>query len=402
MKTFAYKGLNRDGKKIKGTTVADTIEEAKQALINNEVKVQKIKERKENFLNKSYGSVKFKDKIIFLKYLSTVLKSGLTIKKSMDILSARVKNKYFAKILNEIRDSIENGQAFHESLKRYPGVFSPLFVNMIAVGEVSGNLPTVIIYLQDLLERSYKFRKTIKGAMAYPLVVFGLVVSVTIGLVKFVVPKISGIFDNFDVDLPFLTQLVIDMERYITKYWLLMLLGFIGFVVLYVVLMKVRSIRKSRDVMFLKIPFIGGLIKQIQIATFTQTSSTLITSGLGVVESITITADTIENLVYQDLFKEAAKYVETGGDFSNFLDLHPKEFEPMVSQMIKLGETTGSVDEIMKVLSQLYEEEVNTKIKLISNLLGPIMLILMGLFVGGIAISIITPIYQLPTLIQGK
>jgi type IV pilus assembly protein PilC len=166
--------------------------------------------------------------------------------------------------------------------------------------------------------------------------------------------------------------------------------------------MRVRHLRKLKDSLILRIPFIGPLNKQIQLTRFAHTVATLLSSGIGVVEALNITADTLDNLVYKDIFKEGAKYVETGGILSEFFNLHIFLFEPMFTQMIKLGETTGSVEDVLNTISELFEEEVNDKIKLVSNLLGPVLLILMGLFVGAVAISIITPIYKLPSLIQNR
>lgn len=402
MPLFKYKAVNQDGQRIESNVFALNEDEAVNSLKAKKIVVVKIEEAKVkvHFWQKSYGHVSFKEKSVFLKYLSSILKAGLSIKKAMEILGLQMKNKFFANIISEIRESIVNGQSFNASLSKYPKVFSAVFVNMIAVGEVSGTLPSVLEYLDKLMTKDYRFKQTIKGAMTYPVVILVLVVSVSVGLIKFIVPRITKIFKSFDVELPLMTRFLIGAESFLSNYWVLLLIAIGCLAVGIIVMLKVRRIRKIFHKVLLRLPVLGGLIKQIQVARFTQIASSLIKSGLPIVKSLAITSKTLKNLVYSDYVVDAVSYIESGGDLSDYLEQRPDLFDPIITQMIRLGEKTGTLDQTMDSIAELNEAEVNEKVKTISGLIGPVMLIIMGLLVGGIAVSVIMPIYQLPTLMR--
>jgi len=404
MPIYIYKARNKLGTKIKGLVFGTDKENAIQALKVRSLDVLKIKQKPDKvpFWQKNYGSVSFKEKIIFLKYMSTILNSGLSIKKALEILAAQVKNKRFAEILNAIREEVENGQSFHESLNKYPRVFPPIFINMVAVGEVSGTLPKVLVYLDQLLSKEYNLKVKVKGAMTYPIIILSLVLVVSLGLIKFIIPRITSIFDNFDFELPITTRMLIKSNEILTDYWPFLLVGSIAIIVASKLLLEIREVRVFLHKLSLKIPIIGSLIKQIQITRFTRISASLLQSGITLVESIRITSSTLSNLVYHDYLSKALPYLSSGGELSEYLGKRPDLFENIITQMIKLGETTGSLDTNLLVLANLNDAEVDEKIKNLSNLIGPLLLILMSVIVGGIAVSIITPIYKLPSLVQNR
>lgn len=402
MPLYQYKGLNKDGKKIANTIFGSSQEEATNSLKANGITIIELSEvqKKEYFWQKAYGGVSHKEKIIFIKYLSAILKTGLNIKKAFEILSAQIKNKHFAKVVASIKESIENGQTLNQSLRKYPNIFSEIFINMVAVGEVSGTLPATLDYLDYLLTKDYTFKQKVKGAMMYPVMVLTLVFVVSIGLVKFVIPRITKIFENFNINLPFMTQLLIDFEKFLTKYWIILIIVSIGSLIGIYALLQVRKIKKIVHKVFLKTPVIGSLIKQVQITRFTQITASLIQSGVTMVESIRIASKTLGSLVYQDYIGAGTSYIEEGGDLAGYLEKRPDLFEPVVIQMINLGQNTGTMENTLKVLAELNETESNERINSLSSLIGPLLLIVMGMLVGVIALSIISPIYQLPNLIQ--
>lgn len=404
MPVYAYKIVNKYGRKAKGVMFALSQTEAENDLIKSGAEIKSLKEEVEgtHFWNKSYGSVKFKDKIVFLKYLSTILNSGLSLKRALEILSSQVKNRYFSKILFSIREEIEHGQSFHESLKKYPKVFSPIFVSMIEIGEVSGTLPSVLEYLDNLLTGDYNLRKKVKGAMMYPIMILIFVIAVVFGLIKFIIPRIIKVFENFDFELPFMTRMLIKSNDVINDYWWLMIIVVIGSIVAWKFLMSVHSFKKAVHSFYLKIPVVGKLIKQVMTARFTHVTSSLVQSGVTLVESIKITGGTLGNLVFKEDLEKADKYLTSGGDLSEFLRQREDLYDSMTIQMISLGETTGNLDHTLATLALLNEQEVEEGLKALTSLIGPLMLVLMGMLIGSIAISIITPIYNLPNLIQGR
>lgn len=402
MPLYSYTGINQNGEKISNNIFALSKEDAEKSLKANNIEIISLGEIKktEHFWQKSYGSVSFREKIIFIKYLAIILKTGLNLKKAFDVLLAQIKNAYFLKIIKNIKISIENGQSFHESLEKYPKVFSPIFINMIAVGEVSGTLPTVLNYLDYLLTKDDQFKRKVRGAMLYPMMILILVVVVIIGLVKFIIPRITKIFTNFDIELPTMTRALIAFEKILSQYWVLIIAATIGIIIGLIALMKVRNIKKNVHRIILKIPLLGPLNKQIQITRFTQMTSTLIKSGVALIKAVEISSKTISNLVYQDYIAQSVPYIKAGGDLSSYLAKRSDLFEPIVTQLVKLGESTGTIDETLTVLAELNEEEANEKLKAFTGLIGPIMLLVMGGIVAMVALSIITPIYQLPTLLR--
>lgn len=402
MPLFQYSGLNKDQKKIVDEIFAINIDQAKIALAQAEVTIFNIDEKKDvtHFWQKSYGGVSFKEKIVFLKYLSTIIKSGLSLKKALDMICVQIENKYFSKILNDVTESVEHGQSFHQSLAKHPGIFDEIFVNMVAVGEVAGTLPAVLVYLEKMISRDYQLKKKIQGAMIYPIILFVLIVTLSIGLVKFIVPKVAKIFTNFNVELPVMTKILISLNEFITNYGLLLMIFIVAVVVAYLFALKNHLFRKWRDSILLKLPIFGRLIKEIQITRFTQIFSSLIKSGVPVLKSLEISSSVLKNLVFRDYLAEGAKYLEKGCDLSEYLKKRPDLFSPVVIQMINLGESTGSIDDAMETLAELHSLEVKEKLKTITDLVAPLMLVIMGLLVGSIAISILMPIYQLPSLIK--
>jgi type IV pilus assembly protein PilC len=402
MPVFGYKIVNKYGRKAKGVMFAMNQAEAEANLRNSGAEIKTIKEEVEGtkFWNKSYGSVKFKDKIVFLKYLSTILNSGLSLKRALEILSSQVKNRYFSKILFSIREEIEHGQSFHQSLRKYPKVFSPIFVSMIEIGEVSGTLPSVLEYLDNLLTGDYNLRKKVKGAMAYPIMILVFVVVVVLGLIKFIIPRIIKVFENFDFELPFMTRMLIKANDLLNAYWWLMLIILAVTVVAWNLLMGMHGFKKAVHSLYLKIPVIGKLVKQVMAARFTHVTSSLVQSGVTLVESIKITAGTLGNLVFKENLGEAVKYLGSGGELSEYLRQREDLYDSMTIQMISLGETTGNLDQTLATLALLNEQEVEEGLKALTSLIGPLMLVIMGMLIGSIAISIITPIYNLPNLIQ--
>jgi type IV pilus assembly protein PilC len=404
MTIFSYKAKNQFGKKVAGNFYAKTIENAKQELLNKKFTIDNLEIYNEHqpFWRRSFGSVNFKEKTIFLKYLSTMLKAGLSILKALQLLAEQTTNKHFTNIILTLNESVGNGQSFSDSLKRFPKIFNELFVSVIAVGEKSGTLVNALEYLQYILYKDYEFRKKIKGAAAYPLAVLVLVVTVSVGLVKFIVPRIVKIFSGFQVELPLMTRILIGTEAFLTKYWWLLIFGTITIVVAGTYLYSRRPIKKIVHALILKMPIIGPVSKLIQVTRVTQITASMLTSGLTVVESLQIAGRTLENLVYRDYILASKSYIESGGELSSYLEKEPNLFPKLTTQMINLGENTGTLDQTLKTIAELNEAEVDDRIKLISSLIGPILLVLMAALVGSVAISIILPIYQLPNLLQNR
>ncbi len=402
MPLFLYKAVNQQGKKYKGTVFAYSREEAVNKLRSQGSIVTNLEEQQKSlhWWNRPVGSVSFKDKIVFLKYLATILESGLSLKKALETLAEQTKNKFFRDIIADITTSIENGQSFSESLRRFPKVFNEIFVSMVAAGEVSGNLSQTLRFLEKLLTKIYRFQKKLIGAMAYPVVVLVIAVGVVVGIVRFIVPQLLPIFSSFGSELPLPTRILIFSEKALSDYWYFLIL-MVVFIVLFVVWgMKIRNIRLATEKVLLKIPFIGPLIKRVQITRFTQICALLLKSGLTFIESLTVASKTIKNLTYREYLLAATAYIESGGLLSEYLQKRPDLFDVTFVQMVALGQETGNLEKTLEVVAELNEDEVNSRLKIISELIGPIVLLVVGGIIALIAVSVIGPIYRLPSLIK--
>lgn len=339
--------------------------------------------------------ISFLDKILFAKNLSLMIKAGLPLRESVATIQEQIKNKRFKEILDDVIKNIDNGQSLAASLSRHPQVFDSLYVNMIWVGEESGTLEENLEHLALQLEKNYALRGKIQAATIYPSIILTAVIILSAALAFFILPKITPIFEVFDIELPLTTRILLKTTEIIQNYGLFVLAGLVILGVILFLLSRRQPIKFLIHKIILKLPIIGSVFRNVNFSYFSRTLGILLKSGMPVIKALEVTQTALKNLVFQKELKAVAREVQKGKTISAYLKKREAIFPLMVSRMIGVGEKTGKLEETLLYISDFYEGEVDKSIKNLSVILEPILLLIIGVAVGFIALSIISPIYEI-------
>ncbi|MCD4705247.1 type II secretion system F family protein [bacterium] len=360
------------------------------------MKTRKIKQKKQSILDLdvSIGGIDLKTKAIFAKHLSVMLKAGLNIVEAIEITKEQASGK-FKKVLSKILSSLNAGQSLAESFKRHQRVFSSMFVNIVGAGEISGNLEENLTNIAEQLEKERQLKEKIKGAMLYPAVVLGATFILGITMSFLVLPKITPLFEGLKVDLPFSTRALIWFSALVREQAIILFSGSIGFFILMVWLAKAKFSQPVTHRMLLKIPIIGKLTQQSNLARFCRSLGTLLKSGLNIDEALEVTKITVDNYYFRKALSKISNSLGKGVRLSTQLAKFEQYFPKLVTRMISVGEETGKLEESLLFLADFYELEADNTTKSLSTAIEPILLIFIGLVVAFLALSIITPIYQI-------
>ena len=342
-----------------------------------------------------FFSVPLKDKLMFTRNLGVMVSSGLPLSRAIKNLEAQTKNKKFAGILEEVYKDIQEGSTFSDSLAKYPLVFNDLFVNMIRVGETSGNLEEVLGILAVQLEKEHELISKVRGAMVYPVVILIAMVGVMIVMLTYILPKITGVFKDMEVDLPASTKFVIALSDALKNHGLLIAIGF--FVLLFFLRFYFQTAagKKTKGFITINLPVIKGIVIKVNCARFARIYSSLLKSGVSVIEALKILSATLTNYYYQNAFDESIEQVQKGVTLSSVIKKNDKIFPLLVYQMIEVGEETGKTEEVLFKLAEFYEDEVNQITKNMSSIIEPVLMIVIGTAVGFFAVSMLQPMYSL-------
>lgn len=349
--------------------------------------------------DKVFNRVSFGDVVMFTRQLATMIDAGLILTEALDILGEQQINKRFKQVIGEVSGSIKGGVDFATALEKHPDVFPRLYAKLVKAGEASGKMDTILQELATNLEKEREFQSKVRGAMIYPIVIIIMMIGVMLVMIFFVMPKLLGLYTESGLDLPLPTKIMIGFSTFLFNFW---------WAVFGVILIIVISFRRFLatthgrlifDDAILKLPVIGRIINVVILTSFTRTFALLTASGLSILESIKIVADISGNAVYRNGLKLAYKGVERGLPFSTQL-LSLDVFPRIVGQMVKTGEETGKLDDIMFKLADYYESESDHALKNITTLIEPIVIVLLGIGVAFLVISVILPIYQLTTNIR--
>jgi type IV pilus assembly protein PilC len=395
MPAYVWKGKSRDGKVVSGERVADSKEAVMALLRRDQILVSSVKEKgKEVAVPKFGGGVPAKDLAIFVRQFSVMIDAGLPLVQCLEILGSQQENKSFARILTQTRMDVEGGASLADAMRKHPKAFDDLFTNMIAAGEAGGILDTILKRLATYIEKAVKLKSQIKGAMMYPVAVISIAgIVITVILWK-VIPTFAAMFEGLGATLPLPTRIVIAMSN-----WLVRLMPFlvIGGFLLTMAFKKYYATYGGRRVVdraMLKAPILGVLMQKIAVARFCRTLSTLIASGVPILDGLEITARTAGNAIVEDAIMAVRKGVESGLTVAQPLK-ESGVFPPMVVQMIGVGEQTGALDAMLQKVADFYEEEVDQAVANMLTLMEPVMILFLGVTVGGIVISMYLPLFDL-------
>ncbi|MCL5795367.1 MAG: type II secretion system F family protein [Patescibacteria group bacterium] len=339
-----------------------------------------------------FNRISASDKAFFARQIATMISSGLTLDKALQVVISQTKNKNFREILQEILAAIESGSPFSAAIAKHPQVFDKVFVNIVVSGEAVGKLGEVLSKLADQLEADNTFYTAIRNAMLYPVFVLAVMIVIAILMTVKVLPELENVFAEFQSSLPWTTQLLMSVSHFLMNYWWLIIVILASAVILLYYYFKTRSGRIFLDKSIIRMP--GGLGTDIYMTRFCRTLGMLTQSGTPIIDALKITADVMNNLVFKEYLTKAADKLERGIPLSDILKKSP-DFPIIVPQMVMVGEQTGKVDESLMRLASYYEERANAKVKNIATLIEPVLIVIIGLGVAFIVFSVIMPIYNL-------
>ncbi len=348
-----------------------------------------------DLFGKLFGHISFVEKMLFVFHLQIMTKAGLSIVASLKILSEELENKKFKVIIANIKGEVEKGRQLSEVLAEYPKVFPPIYVSMIAAGEAAGKMEEALTQVSNQMKKSHELTSHIRGAMIYPAVILVAILGISIEMVVFILPKIMVMFQDFKSELPLSTRVLIATVKFTQSYGIYLVLGVIGAIISFFWALKNLTFKKAVHHFTLKLPIFGMVIKKINLARFTLTLSSLLESTIPIVEATKITASVQTNLMYHDSLMEVSEGLKRGDNLSKILTQYPEIFPPMVTEMIMVGEEAGKMDDMLKELSEYYGNEVDATMKNFSVIIEPVIIVVLGLVVAGIAVAVIMPMYSL-------
>jgi len=402
--TYRYSAMDPSGRTVSGTLEADSFELVRTKLSDLNYHVLSIRQAKAgNSLKEAFNNmqrVKLRDLVMFSRQFATMIDAGLSVVKCLDILQKQTRNPKMKEVIGEVKRDVAGGMSLTESLQKHPRIFSPLYVNMMRSAEAGGILDIVLDRLSTFLEKEQETRNKIKSAMTYPAVVFCFAMLMVMGLLFFVLPKFKGIFETMGLKLPLTTKILLNSSTYLQQYWYIALVMIIGSVVLIKIFSRTDRGKYAIDSAKLRLPIFGDLILKTSVSRFARTFGTLISSGVPVLRALEIVSDTAGNRVISEIVVRARVSIKEGEKISTPL-FGSRIFPVMVTQMIAIGEETGRLDQMLVKVSNFYDDEVDNTLKSLTSLIEPLMIVGLGLIVGFIAVSVISPIYALVGSIGG-
>ena len=350
-------------------------------------------------INEIVVSVKLHDKVTFANNLSAMISAGLSLSRSLEVLERQTRNPKFKRALRTIIQDVNDGKSLSTSLAMFPNIFSPVFIAMVAAGEESGNLPNSLKIVGDQMEKTYTIQRKVKGAIMYPGVIMVAMIIIGILMLAFVVPNLVSTFKEFKVDLPLSTQFIINLSALVTDHGAYMLIVAVILATILYKWSKTKMGRRIVDFVVLHTPVISPIVKQVNTATTSRTLASLIASGVNMVESLDITARVLQNSYYKDVLLKAKDGVQKGDPLSVFFQHEEKIFPILLGELTEVGEETGKLSDMLANVATFYENEVEAITKDMSTVIEPILMVIIGLFVGFFAISMVQPIYSITNAI---
>ncbi|MBF8982635.1 type II secretion system F family protein [Lutibacter sp. B2] len=402
MPIYKYKAISNTGEKLEGTYTAKAKDEVLSMIRQNQsmpISVEEVIEGKDvstlNFFNK----VKMKDIAIFCRQFYAMLNAGVTILNCLDILRLQTENKKLKKVVAESYEDVQKGLTFSESLKKHREIFPDLLINMVEAGEVSGTLDTIMERMAVHYEKENKITNKVKGAMIYPLILSIVSILVVVFLLTFVMPTFIGMFEGSGVELPLPTRILLTISGSITQYW------YIIIVVLIVLIGGIKRYIGTDKGQFLidhikfRIPIVKGTTQKVITSRFTRTLSTLLSSGIPLIQSLDIVSRIVGNVIVEKGILNAIEEVRKGVDLATPIK-KIGVFPPMVDSMIRIGEESGSLDDILDKTANFYDEEVEVAIQKMTTMIEPLMIVVMAVVIGAIVIAMMLPMFDMMNTIQ--
>ena len=397
MRKFYYEARDQStGKIVKSVVQAESEQSAAKVLLEQGFMPLDIKSAGDDrgFMSKITGRITAKDRIVFLRQLSTLIGAGLPLAQSLRTVSEQTENKKLQEIVQEVLADVEGGRSLSSAFAKHPAVFDKIILALVEAGEASGTLDSALKKIAIQKEKDDQMMSKIRGAMVYPAIVLGVIVGVMLFMLLTVVPQVEQLYDDMDKQLPFLTMMMIAVANFLIAYWWLALaiLGIIGYFTAQY--FKTDAGIKTKDTLKLNIPLFSGMFRKLYMARFTRTGQTLLSTGVAMLDMLRISSESVNNTIVAAAIDRAAEKVKGGKALSDSLK-NEDYILIMVPQMIKIGEQSGKIDDMMGKTAQVYEDELDEEIKALTTTIEPVLMIVMAIFAGGMVAAILFPIYSL-------
>ena len=406
MQTFSYQAINESGATISGTVEAESLDAAKALLVGNGLIPSKVKlltaagqMQWTAGLSRVLQQVKMPELILFTKQFRTMVRAGVPMLSLLKTLESQTENAALRKVIVGMNHDISQGSSLYEAFRKHPNIFSTLYCSMVRAGEASGALPEVMERLINIMEHDYKVRSEIRSALQYPAMVLSFLVLAFFVLLTYVIPKFSNIFMQSGLELPFLTRACILLYNFLTNYWYLFLLITVALITTITLYLRTNEGRLLKDKLLLKMPLIGPLFLKAAMARFASIFSILQSSGVGIIDSMHILAETVHNEAIAQEFEGLLDRLEEGRGISAPLS-QSQYFTPIVINMTAIGEETGNMEEMLDDIAAHYDWELTYAVKKFNDSLGPILIVGMAAVIGVFALAIYMPMWDLSRVVQ--
>ena len=399
MPVFQYTVRDATGNVRTGTSEAESQDLLKRRLQEQGFTVSDVKQTAANAKKKGvgWGSVKLKDLSIFCRQFSTMIDAGVSLVRALDVLAEQTANPKLKRILKEIQTEVESGQTLSKSMAKYPSVFSNLFIGLIRAGEVGGVLEEALQRLSHFLEKDMELRRKVKAALTYPVIVILVAMLIVLGLCTFIVPKFVELFRDLGVkELPAMTQFLVNFSDFILHKWFIMIAIVVGIWFAFKYSYSTRLGKRVIDRIKLKVPVFGPLSHKVCLARFSRTLSTLLISGVPILQAMETVAGTVGNEIISEAIMNARARIREGDRINEPLE-KSKMFPPMVVHMISIGEESGALDQMLSKIAEFYEAEVEATLQSLTSAIEPLMIVILGFVVGFIVLAMFQPLLSVIT-----
>jgi len=399
---FNYQARDKKGKTQSGVIEAASREGALQILAGHNLFITFLEAGEtRSFFERNiafFDRVSLRDIMMFSRQLSVMFVSRVPLVESLQTLAAQTKSKFFKEKIFRLSEEVEGGTPFSQALAKYPDVFSPFYINMVKSGEASGTLSSVLEYLADHMEREYHLVSKIRSALVYPAFIVVLAFTVLSLLMFFVIPNLSKVLEQTGQELPGVTQFVLGLASLFRGFWWVFVLLGGGAVFFFLRWRKTPEGTRLLSHFYLRVPLLNSFLRMIYLSRFAENLSTLIAGGLPIVQALDITSRIVGNSLYTEIIEEAKNEVQQGNQISTVLQKYPSEFPPVFTQMVFVGEKSGTLDKTLSNIVSFYQKEVDRTVEVFLSIVEPALIVFLGLIVGGLLASVLLPLYQLGSL----
>jgi type IV pilus assembly protein PilC len=402
MPTFAYTARETgSGKEIRNSIEALSEQAAIASLLNRNLLVVEIQEKLAKRGHSKGGKVQLADLVVFTRQLATMVDAGIPIVQTLQALSEQTPNKVMRDTIRDVCSRVESGESFSDSLQKHPKAFNRLYVAMVGAGEKGGLLAEIMARLATYLENTERLRKKVKTALMYPTVVTVVAIVITIFLLVKVIPTFKEVYSGFGAKLPAPTEFLIGISE-LLQHYLLVFIALAGLGIwAWLQFIKTPKGREFWDAKRIKLPIFGEIAHKICLARFTRTLSSLVRSGVPILEVLQIVSQTVGNVVMEKAIKTAGSDIERGEGISAALSKHPHLFPTMVTRMMSAGEQTGNIDTMLERVAKFLDEEIDTTLSGLMSLIEPLLIVFLGIVIGGMVVCMFLPIFNLANIVNG-